>query len=257
MTKIMKKVVMFALVGIMALSVGLFGTLNVSADSASVTAFVDIVDDFMGEDALGNDNSLTDADLANVEVQIKLVQAKAYYDKMETAERDALSAEVAEEWEAIQNAMREITEIEFEGQKGIWSVKCDIALPCATQNDISIDEAKLLVQNGVIAVGEGANMPCTNEALEYFLSKGILVAPAKAANAGGVATSALEMSQNSMRLSWRFDEVEDKLREIMVNIFNSAKSAAEEYGYNGNYVVGANIAGFLKVAEAMINEGVI
>ena len=145
----------------------------------------------------------------------------------------------------------------FEGQKGIWSVKCDIALPCATQNDISIDEAKLLVENGVVAIGEGANMPCTNEAVEYFLSKGILLAPAKAANAGGVATSALEMSQNSMRLAWSFEEVEEKLKEIMINIFNSSKDAAEEYGYKGNYVVGANIAGFLKVAEAMMSQGVI
>lgn len=145
----------------------------------------------------------------------------------------------------------------FEGQKGIWSVKCDIALPCATQNDISIEEAKLLVENGVTAVGEGANMPCTNEAVEYFLEKGILVAPAKAANAGGVATSALEMSQNSMRLSWTFEEVEEKLRGIMVNIFNASKNAAEEYGHEGNYVVGANIAGFLKVADAMMSQGII
>ncbi|MGL6108165.1 NADP-specific glutamate dehydrogenase [Romboutsia sp.] len=145
----------------------------------------------------------------------------------------------------------------FEGQKGIWSVKCDVALPCATQNDISIEEAKLLVENGVIAVGEGANMPCTNEAVDYFLEKGILVAPAKAANAGGVATSALEMSQNSMRLSWTFEEVEEKLKGIMVNIFAISKDAAEEYGNEGNYVVGANIAGFLKVADAMMSQGII
>lgn len=145
----------------------------------------------------------------------------------------------------------------FEGQKGIWSVKCDIALPCATQNDISIEEAKLLVENNVLAIGEGANMPCTNEAVEYFLEKGILVAPAKAANAGGVATSALEMSQNSMRLSWTFEEVEEKLKGIMINIFEASKNAAEEYGHKGNYVVGANIAGFLKVAEAMMSQGII
>ena len=144
-----------------------------------------------------------------------------------------------------------------EGQKGIWSVKCDLALPCATQNDISIDEAKLLVENGVIAIGEGANMPCTNEAVDYFLEKGILVAPAKAANAGGVATSALEMSQNSMRLSWTFEEVEEKLRNIMINIFEASKNAAEEYGHSGNYVIGANIAGFLKVADAMMSQGII
>lgn len=144
-----------------------------------------------------------------------------------------------------------------EGQKGIWSVKCDIALPCATQNDISIEEAKILVENNVFAIGEGANMPCTNEAVEYFLEKGILVAPAKAANAGGVATSALEMSQNSMRLSWTFEEVDEKLRGIMINIFEVSKNAAEEYGHKGNYVVGANIAGFLKVAEAMMSQGII
>ena len=145
----------------------------------------------------------------------------------------------------------------FEGQKGIWSVKCDIALPCATQNDISLEEAKILVENNVLAIGEGANMPCTNEAVEYFLEKGILVAPAKAANAGGVATSALEMSQNSMRLSWTFEEVDEKLKGIMINIFEASKNAAEEYGHKGNYVVGANIAGFLKVAEAMMSQGII
>lgn len=145
----------------------------------------------------------------------------------------------------------------FEGQKGIWSVKCDIALPCATQNDISLEEAKILVENNVLAIGEGANMPCTNEAVEYFLEKGILVAPAKAANAGGVATSALEMSQNSMRLSWTFEEVDEKLKGIMINIFEVSKNAAEEYGHKGNYVVGANIAGFLKVAEAMMSQGII
>ena len=145
----------------------------------------------------------------------------------------------------------------FEGQKGIWSLKCDIALPCATQNDISIEEAKLLVENGVIAVGEGANMPCTNEALNYLLQNKILVAPAKAANAGGVATSALEMSQNSMRLSWSFEEVDEKLKNIMVNIFNASREAAKEYSSEGNYVVGANIAGFLKVADAMLSQGII
>ena len=145
----------------------------------------------------------------------------------------------------------------FEGQKGIWSVKCDIALPCATQNDINLDDAKLLVENGTTVVGEGANMPCTNEALEYFLEKGVLVAPAKAANAGGVTTSALEMSQNSMRLSWEFEEVDEKLKLIMKNIFKASKDAAKNYGEPGNYVVGANIAGFLKVADAMISQGVI
>ncbi|MGL5753512.1 MAG: NADP-specific glutamate dehydrogenase [Paraclostridium sp.] len=145
----------------------------------------------------------------------------------------------------------------FEGQKQIWTVKCDIALPCATQNDINIEDAKILVENGTKVIGEGANMPCTNEAVDYFLEKGLLVAPAKAANAGGVATSALEMSQNSMRLSWTFDEVDQKLQGIMKNIFEASKNAAEEYNYAGNYVVGANIAGFLKVADAMIAQGVI
>ena len=145
----------------------------------------------------------------------------------------------------------------FEGQKGIWSLKCDIALPCATQNDISLEEAKLLVENNVIAIGEGANMPCTNEAVNYLLENNVLLAPAKAANAGGVATSALEMAQNSMRLSWTFEEVDAKLKEIMTNIFNASKEAAKEYGSEGNYVVGANIAGFLKVADAMMSQGII
>ncbi|PAB58745.1 NADP-specific glutamate dehydrogenase [Anaeromicrobium sediminis] len=145
----------------------------------------------------------------------------------------------------------------FEGQQGIWGVKCDIALPSATQNDINLETAKKLVDNGVLAVGEGANMPCTNEALEYFLENGVLVGPAKAANAGGVATSALEMSQNSMRLSWTFEEVDAKLDQIMVNIFAAAQKAAKEYGMEGNYVAGANIAGFLKVAEAMKAHGIV
>ncbi|WP_408625450.1 NADP-specific glutamate dehydrogenase [Crassaminicella thermophila] len=145
----------------------------------------------------------------------------------------------------------------FEGQQGIWSLKCDIALPCATQNDINLESAKKLVETGVKAIGEGANMPCTNEAIEYFLKNNVLVAPAKAANAGGVATSALEMSQNSMRLSWTFEEVNQKLDEIMVNIFKSSQAAAKEYGMEGNYVAGANIAGFLKVADAMMAHGIV
>ncbi len=140
--------------------------------------------------------------------------------------------------------------------RGIWSVLGDIALPCATQNDILLEDAKQLVENGYLAVGEGANMPCTNDALKYLLEQKILLAPAKAANAGGVATSALEMSQNSMRLSWSFEEVDEKLHTIMVKIFNSCKEAASEYGQVGNYVAGANIAGFLKVAEAMLAQGV-
>ena len=144
----------------------------------------------------------------------------------------------------------------FEG-RGVWSVKADVVLPCATQNDIDLEDAKLLVENGTFAVGEGANMPCTNEAVEYFLEKGVLVAPAKAANAGGVATSALEMSQNSMRLSWSFEEVDQKLHDIMVNIFKNSRDAAKEYGFEGNYVVGANIAGFIKVADAMMAQGLV
>ncbi len=143
-----------------------------------------------------------------------------------------------------------------EGSKGIWTVKCDIALPCATQNELDLDGAKALVANGVMAVAEGANMPSTLEATEYFQSHGILFAPAKAANAGGVATSALEMTQNSMRLSWTFEEVDQKLNDIMVNIYKNASAAAEEYGMPGNLVAGANIAGFLKIANAMMAQGV-
>ena len=141
--------------------------------------------------------------------------------------------------------------------KPIWSIKADIALPCATQNDITLEYAKQLVKNGVIAIGEGANMPCTNEATEYLLSKGVLVAPAKAANAGGVATSAIEMSQNSMRFYHTFEEVDKKLEQIMVNIFNSCQQAAKEYGCAGNYVSGANIAAFKKLAEAMKMQGIV
>lgn len=144
----------------------------------------------------------------------------------------------------------------FEG-KGIWNVKCDIALPCATQNEINEEDAKALVANGVQAVGEGANMPSTPEAIAVFQSSNILFAPAKAANAGGVATSALEMSQNSQRLSWTFEEVDSKLHHIMVNIYHNIASAAKEYGCEGNLVAGANIAGFLKVAEAMKAQGVM
>lgn len=144
----------------------------------------------------------------------------------------------------------------FEG-KGIWTVPCDVALPCATQNEINEDDAKALVANGVMAVGEGANMPSTPEAIAVFQSNGVLFAPAKAANAGGVATSALEMSQNSQRLSWTFEEVDTKLHDIMVNIYHNIASAAKEYGCEGNLVAGANIAGFLKVAEAMKAQGVM
>ena len=143
-----------------------------------------------------------------------------------------------------------------EGSKGIWTVKCDIALPCATQNELDLDGAKALVANGVFAVAEGANMPSTLEATEYFQEHGVLFGPAKAANAGGVATSALEMSQNSMRLSWTFEEVDEKLNGIMVGIYNNASKAAEECGMPGNLVVGANVAGFMKIADAMMAQGV-
>ena len=140
--------------------------------------------------------------------------------------------------------------------RGVWSVKCDIALPCATQNELLLEDAKELVANGCIAVAEGANMPTTLEATEYLQQNKILFAPGKAANAGGVATSALEMSQNSERLSWTFEEVDGKLKNIMVNIFHSLDDAAKRYGKEGDYVTGANIAGFEKVADAMIAQGV-
>ena len=143
-----------------------------------------------------------------------------------------------------------------EGCKGIWTIKCDIALPCATQNELDGESADALIANGVIAVAEGANMPSTPEATEKFLNAGVLFGPAKAANAGGVATSGLEMSQNSERLSWTFEEVDSKLHNIMVNIFRNAYNASKEYGFDGNLVVGANIAGFLKVADAMKWQGV-
>ena len=143
-----------------------------------------------------------------------------------------------------------------EGCRGIWTVACDIALPCATQNEIDEEGAKALIKNGVLAVGEGANMPSTPEAIAAFQAAGVLFAPAKAANAGGVATSALEMSQNSMRYSWTFEEVDAKLKGIMENIFHNAYDAAEKYGCKGNLVAGANIAGFDKVANAMIAQGI-
>ena len=144
-----------------------------------------------------------------------------------------------------------------EGCSGIWTVKCDIALPCATQNEIDGVSAAALVANGVMAVSEGANMPSTPEAIATFRNAGVLFGPAKAANAGGVATSALEMTQNSERLSWTFEEVDEKLHSIMINIYNNASGAAEKYGMPGNLVAGANIAGFLKVADAMLAQGVV
>ncbi|MDY4976123.1 MAG: NADP-specific glutamate dehydrogenase [Clostridia bacterium] len=145
--------------------------------------------------------------------------------------------------------------------KGIWSVKCDVALPCATQNELNLEDAKMLVANGCIAVGEGANMPTTLDATKYLQENGVYFAPGKAANAGGVATSALEMSQNSQRMSWSFEEVDEKLHGIMIKIYQAAYSAAEEYGkeFDGkkDLVSGANIAGFLKVADAMMAQGIV
>ena len=144
----------------------------------------------------------------------------------------------------------------YEGKK-VWGVPCDIALPCATQNELGAEDAKELIKNGCIAVGEGANMPSTTEATEVFLQNKILFAPGKAANAGGVATSALEMSQNSARVSWPFEKVDHQLNNIMINIYHNMANAAKEYGYEDNFVVGANIAGFLKVADAMMAQGIV
>ncbi len=144
-----------------------------------------------------------------------------------------------------------------EGCKGIWNVKCDIALPCATQNELDVDGAKALIANGCFAVGEGANMPSTPDAIAALQDAGVLFGPAKAANAGGVATSALEMSQNSMRYSWTFEEVDAKLRNIMEDIYAKTSGAAKEYGHEGNLVIGANIAGFKKVADSMMAHGII
>ena len=145
---------------------------------------------------------------------------------------------------------------EYHEGRGVWSIKCDVALPCATQNELLLDDAKQLVANGCIAVAEGANMPTTLEATEYLQKNNVLFAPGKAANAGGVATSALEMSQNSERLSWTFEEVDAKLQNIMVNIFHNLDDAAKRYNMEGDYVAGANIAGFEKVADAMLAQGV-
>ena len=146
---------------------------------------------------------------------------------------------------------------EYHEGKGVWTIKCDIALPCATQNELQLEDAKTLVENGVLAVAEGANMPTTIEATEYLQENGILFAPGKASNAGGVATSALEMSQNSERLSWTFEEVDGRLQTIMETIFANAAAAAEEYGMDKNYVAGANIAGFKKVVDAMNAQGIV
>ena len=147
--------------------------------------------------------------------------------------------------------------VEYHEGKGVWNVKCDIALPCATQNELDLEDAKQLKANGCFLVAEGANMPSTREATDFFLESGMMFMPGKAANAGGVATSALEMSQNSERLSWTFEEVDEKLHNIMINIFKKVDEAAKKYGYEGNYVMGANIAGFDKVVEAMNAQGIV
>lgn len=151
----------------------------------------------------------------------------------------------------------EVKTARYRAGKGIWTIACDVALPCATQNELDGDDARALIKNGVAAVAEGANMPSTPEAVKAFLEAGIAFGPAKAANAGGVATSGLEMAQNSQRLAWSFEEVDKKLHAIMINIYNNAKSAAGEYGTPGNLVNGANIAGFMKVARVMKANGVI
>ena len=146
--------------------------------------------------------------------------------------------------------------VEYHEGRGVWTIKADLALPCATQNELTLEDAKALVANGVTAVCEGANMPTTLEATQYLQENKVIFAPGKAANAGGVATSALEMSQNSERLSWSFEEVDAKLKNIMVNITHNMDDAARRYGFEGNYVVGANIAGFEKVANAMLAQGI-
>ena len=146
---------------------------------------------------------------------------------------------------------------EYHEGKGVWSVKCDIALPCATQNELHLEDAKLLVANGVKVVAEGANMPTTQEATDYIQESGVYFLPGKAANAGGVATSALEMSQNSERLHWSFDEVDEKLKGIMVDLYHNIDNAAKKYGFDGNFVAGANIAGFEKVVDAMTAQGIV
>jgi glutamate dehydrogenase (NADP+) len=158
----------------------------------------------------------------------------------------------------ISEYVKEVPSAEYhDGCKGIWTIPCDIALPCATQNELDLDDAKILVANGVKFVAEGANMPSTPEAIAYFQENGVYFAPGKASNAGGVATSGLEMAQNSMRYSWTFEEVDAKLKGIMENIFKAADETATIVGHEDNLVIGANIAGFLKVADAMIAQGCI
>ena len=177
-------------------------------------------------------------------------------------DKDGIDVELLKEVKEVKRAR--LTEYaaarpsaEYHEGRGVWSIPVDIALPCATQNELHLEDAKQLVANGCYAVAEGANMPTTLEATEYLQKNGILFAPGKASNAGGVATSALEMSQNSERLSWTFEEVDGKLQNIMVNIFHNLDDAAKRYGMEGNYVAGANIAGFEKVVDAMTAQGIV
>ena len=156
----------------------------------------------------------------------------------------------------ISEYAKRVEGVEYHEGRGVWTIPVDIALPCATQNELLIDDAKALVANGAKIVAEGANMPTTMDATQYLQSNGVVFMPGKAANAGGVATSGLEMSQNSERLSWTFDEVDAKLKGIMINIFHAADDAAREYGVEGDYVAGANIAGFKKLADAMLAQGI-
>lgn len=177
-------------------------------------------------------------------------------------DKDGIKLDIVKDIKEVRRArikeyVNEVPTAAYTEGRGIWSVACDIALPCATQNELNLDDAKTLMANGCFAVAEGANMPSTREATDFFLANDMLFMPGKAANAGGVATSALEMSQNSQRLSWTFEEVDAKLKDIMVNIFAKADDAAKRYGVDGNYVAGANIAGFEKVVDAMMAQGIV
>ena len=178
-------------------------------------------------------------------------------------DKDGIKLDIVKDIKEVRRAriseyVKEVPTAEYhDGRKGIWTIPCDIALPCATQNELDLDDAKILVSNGVKFVAEGANMPSTPEAIAYFQQNGVYFAPGKASNAGGVATSGLEMAQNSMRYSWTFEEVDAKLKGIMENIFAAADKTATEVGHEDNLVIGANIAGFLKVADAMIAQGCI
>ena len=178
-------------------------------------------------------------------------------------DKDGIKLDVVKDIKEVRRAriseyIKEVPTAEYhDGRKGIWTIPCDVALPCATQNELELDDAKILVANGVKFVAEGANMPSTPEAIAYFQENGVYFAPGKASNAGGVATSGLEMAQNSMRYSWTFEEVDAKLKGIMENIFAAADKTATEVGHEDNLVIGANIAGFLKVADAMIAQGCI